>query len=118
MYDSFFEGDIPKALSVVDPEVVWIELFPFAGTYIGPQAIKEVFERVLDEFESYEMTFDCFIEDNDLVVVLGNYKVKRKNVDDIFEAHFVHAFWVSDDKVVKYEQFTDTAKAIRTLKLT
>jgi ketosteroid isomerase-like protein len=111
MYDSFSEGDIPKALSVVDPKVEWVEKFPYPGTYVGPDALRAVFEKVVREFDRYEMTFDRFIESNDVVVVIGDYRVHKKDADRDVESRFVHAFWIDHGKVIRYEQFLDTYAA-------
>ncbi len=109
-YDSFAAGDIPRAVSVLHPEVEWIELFPFAGTYRGRAAILELFERVREQHDVYEMTFDEWIEGDDVLVVLGDYRVRRRGASATFESRFAHVFWVEDGLIVKYEQLTDTGR--------
>jgi ketosteroid isomerase-like protein len=112
-YDSFAAGDMEGAVSVMSPDVEWIELFPFAGTYHGADAIRELFVKVADTHDDYDMTFDEWIVDDDRVVVVGNYRVHRKGADEYFESRFVHVFWVQGGKIVKYEQITDTGQAAK-----
>lgn len=111
MYDGFGEGDIERAVSVVDANVEWVELFPFPGTYVGRDALLELFERVSAEFDHYEMDFDEWLVDDGRVAVLGTYRVRRRGRPDVFESRFVHVFWVSDGRVRRYEQITDTRTA-------
>ena len=111
MYDGFGAGDIPRAVSVVHPDVEWIEMFPYRGIYRGAQQLRDLFERVADDFDVYEMTFDEWVADGDRVVVLGSYRVGRKGRLGVFESRFVHVFWVRNEQVVKYEQITDTRTA-------
>ena len=111
MYERFGAGDIPGAVSVVDPSVEWVELFPYPGTYLGVEALLGLLERVANDFDSYEMDFDEWVVDGDRVVVLGSYRVRRKGRDDVFESRFVHVFWCEDGRVRRYEQVTDTRNA-------
>jgi ketosteroid isomerase-like protein len=110
-YDGFAEGDIPRAVSVMHPHVEWLELFPFAGDYHGVEEIQRLLQRVTDAYESYEMQVTDWIDGGEVVVVLGDYRCRRKGDADAFESRFCHVFWVEDGKIVKYEQITDTGMA-------
>ena len=99
MYEGFAQGDIERAVSVVHPDVEWVELFPYAGTYVGSKALLELLERVSRDFDLYDMQFDEWVIDGERVVVLGSYRVRRRGRDDIFESRFVHVFWVEDGRV-------------------
>lgn len=111
MYDGFAAGDISRAVSVVHPDVEWIEMFPYEGVYRGQDALLALFERVSQDFDRYDMSFDDWIVDSERVAVLGRYRVRRKGRTDIYESRFVHLFWVQQGKVVKYEQVCDRRTA-------
>jgi ketosteroid isomerase-like protein len=111
LYRSFEEGDLDAALELIDPDVNWVEQFPYPGTYRGRAALRNVFETVIREFDKYEMNFHRFVESDDLVVVLGDYRVHKTGCTRDVESSFVHAFWVRDATVVRYEQWLDTAHA-------
>ena len=111
MYDGFAQGDIERAVSVVHADVEWVELFPYPGTYVGAEALLELLERVAGDFDLYDMEFDEWVVDDDRVVVLGSYRVRRRGRSEIFESRFVHIFWVENGQVRRYEQVTDTRTA-------
>jgi ketosteroid isomerase-like protein len=111
LYQSFKAGDLDTSLAVIDPEVEWVEQFPYPGTYRGREALRNVFETVIREFDRYEMTFHRFVESDDIVVVLGDYRVHKKGAARDVECSFVHSFWIRDGAVVRYEQWLDTAHA-------
>ena len=111
MYGAFKEGDLNRALSMVDPQVEWIERFPYEGTFIGRDALRTVFETVISEFDRYDMEFHHFLESDNLVVVLGRYRVHKIGAPRDVESSFVHAFWLRDGSVTRYEQWLDTALA-------
>jgi ketosteroid isomerase-like protein len=111
MYDGFAEGNIARAVSVVHPDVEWIELFPYEGTYRGRDALVALFERVSGDFDRYDMSFDEWVVGSECVAVLGSYRVSRRGRDGVYESRFVHLFWVRDGQVVKYEQVCDRKTA-------
>ena len=111
MYDGFAEGDIARAVSVVHPDVEWIEMFPYEGVYRGRDALLALFERVSQDFDLYDMSFDEWVVDRECVAVLGRYRVRRKGRSAVYESRFVHLFWLEDGRVVKYEQVCDRRTA-------
>lgn len=111
MYEGFAAGDVDRAVSVVHPDVEWVEMFPYRGVYIGADAPLELLAKVSADFDLYEMDFDEWVVEAGRVVVLGSYRVRREGRPDVFESRFVHVFWVEDGLVRRYEQITDTRSA-------
>jgi hypothetical protein len=95
-------------MSFIDPRVEWVEQFPYPGTYRGRGQLRAVFEKVLREFDDYGMEFFHFVTSDKLVVVLGAYEVRKNALSRYVQTTFVHAFWLSDSVVVRYEQWLDT----------
>ena len=79
----------------VAPDVSWTEAagFPYAGTYIGYEAILEnVFERLATEWE----------------VAFGTYSGTYKQTGRSFNARVVHLWELVQEKIVRFEQFVDS----------
>lgn len=110
-YDANDRGDMDGMLAVLADDAEWTEMagFPCAGTYVGPDEIfKNVFARLADEWDGYTAKITELIDGGDTIVGLGSYSGTHKQTGKSFEARVAHVWRVSGDKVVKFEQFTDT----------
>jgi len=113
MYQGLATGDIPAALNQLDPGIEWIEAegFPYAGTYRGPQAVLEgVFARLGGEWDGFAAVPDLIVSEGAQVVARGWYSGTYKATGRSFRARFVHWFEVAGDRIVRFEQVTDTVK--------
>ncbi|MBI1852020.1 MAG: nuclear transport factor 2 family protein [Planctomycetes bacterium] len=118
-YEAFARGDVAAALAVLAPDASWTEAegFPYAGTYVGPDAIlKGVFMRLGTEWEGYAAVPHEFVAQRDTVVSLGTYSGKFKATGKKFSAPFAHVWTFRNGKVVRFRQYTDTAVVQRALK--
>ena len=119
LYEAFACGDVPAALSLMDPGIVWNEAenFPYAdrNPYIGPMAVAEgVFMRLATEWEKFEAIPDEFLDAGDTVVVLGHYKAAAYlRTGTALNAQFAHVWRLRDGKITAFQQYTDTAQAAR-----
>ena len=118
MYDAFANGDLPQVLDAMDPRIEWneAESFPYAdgNPYIGPQAVVDgVFTRLGNEWEYWSIATDEFLDAGDTVVVTGRYDGVYKKTGARVRAQFAHVWWLRDGKVVKFQQYTDTAQVAR-----
>jgi ketosteroid isomerase-like protein len=112
VYDAFGKGDIPAVLGAMDPQVEWREAdgFPYAGTYVGPDAVLQgVFMRLGSEWDGFRAEPDEVLDAGDTVVGLGYYSGRYKATGKEFRAQFAHVFKLRDGKIVKFQQYTDTA---------
>lgn len=117
-YQVLATGDVPTFLGLLDDNVEWTEAagFPYAGTYHGPQAILEgVFARLGREWDDFKIDPNQLVADGDAVVVIGTYSGTYKSTGKSFSARFAHAFTVKDDKIVQFEQITDSAEVNKAL---
>ena len=95
------------------PETRWTEAagFPYAGTYIGLEAIKHnVFERLISEWIDYNASAEHFVSDGADVVVLGVYSGTYRLTGRFMKSRFAHHWTLADDKVVSFEQYVDSHK--------
>jgi ketosteroid isomerase-like protein len=112
LYDDFGKGDIPAVLGAMDPQIEWKEAdgFPYPGTYVGPDAVLQgVFMRLGTEWDGYQAVADEVLDAGDTVVGLGHYSGRYKATGKEFRAPFAHVFRLRDGKIVRFQQYTDTA---------
>ena len=114
IYEAFATGNIPYVLGVFDPQIEWNEsenfIYP-SGPYIGPQAILEgVFARLGGDWDGFSATPEEIVGAGETVVSFGRYRGTLKQTGVAVNAQFVHVFKFKDGKVVKFQQYTDTAQ--------
>lgn len=117
-YDLFARGDF--ASLPFDHQIEWIESrvegIPWGGTHHGSEAvIKEVFEPVLDKFGNFHLQCDQFLEAGDQVIVTGRFLGRGKDTGNELNARFAHLWTMRNGKVVRFENFTDSANWLQAL---
>jgi uncharacterized protein len=115
-YDALRRGDVPTFLSLLDAEVEWTEAerFPYySGTWHGPQAIvKGLFEPLGRDWSSFAVNAEHFVTEGDEVVSLGRYVGTHRGSGRSVTAAFAHHWTVRVEKIVRFVQYTDTAKIL------
>lgn len=89
----------------------WTEAkgFPYAGTYIGFEAIvQNVFDRLATEWTDYKFTPEGYLSDGNRVIAFGTYSGTRKSTGKYFEARVAHLWVLSNGKIIRFEQFVDS----------
>lgn len=115
MYAAFGRGDIPFVIGALDPDVEWWEaenfIYADRNPYIGPQAVLEgVFARIGNEWEGFTVTPQDVLDAGDTVVGHGYYAGKYRRTGRDVRAQFAHVFSFRNGKVVRFQQYTDTAQ--------
>ena len=75
-YEGPSEENGKHLLAALAPDAEWIEAagFPYAGTYVGPEAIiANVFQRLATEWIDYRAEVASYVEEGDQVVAFGFY---------------------------------------------
>ncbi len=119
LYDAVARGDVPTVLAGLDANVEWTEAagFPYAGTYIGPDAVlNNVLARIGTDWDGYTITPQDFIDGGEQVVVPGLYAGTYKATGKSFEAEFAHIWSLRDGKVIRFHQYVDSALVQEALK--
>jgi ketosteroid isomerase-like protein len=115
MYEAFGRGDIATVLGALDPDVEWWEAENFIyadnNPYIGPQAVLQgVFARIGGEWENFSVSPREVLDAGETVVGHGYYAgIFRANGRGV-RAQFAHVFTFRNGKVVRFQQYTDTAQ--------
>lgn len=114
-YQAIGRGDIPFVLGVFDPQIEWNEaenfIYAEGNPYVGAQAILSgVFGHLVAEWDQFRATPEQILDAGETVVSLGRYTGTYKATGVAVNAQFVHVFTLRDGKVVKFQQYTDTAQ--------
>jgi ketosteroid isomerase-like protein len=117
-YAAFGRNDPSVLFAAMDSAISWNEAegYPLAdrNPYVGPQAVGEgVFAPLLAAIDNFTVAPSTFIDGGDHVVVLGRYSGTMKNGGARLDAPFCHVFRFHGEKVVMFQQYTDTAQWAR-----
>lgn len=112
MYEAFGRGDVPFVLERLAPEVEWIETeaqsIPTNGRSSTPEEVlQNVFAKVPEHFETFELRPELWIEKGEDVVVTGRVRARTRSGRDL-DAPYAHVFTLRDGKVTRNDNFHDT----------
>lgn len=121
MYEAFAKGDIPSIIAALDPQVEWWEaenfIYADKNPYVGPNTVLQgVFLRIVDEWENFTVSPIDILDTGDTVVGRGCYSGTYKKNGERIKAQFAHFFTFRNEKVVKFQQYTDTAQFLQAVK--
>jgi uncharacterized protein len=74
---------------------------------------ERVFGRLLAAIDGFAAVPATFIDGGDDVVVLGRYGGTMKSGGARMDAQFCHVYRFRDDKIVSFQQYTDSAQWAR-----
>jgi len=112
-YAAMGRGDIPSAIGILDPNVIWNEADGFVyadkSPYIGVDAVLTgLFARLGGEWDGFSAVPTEIVDGGETVVALGRYGGTYKATGVKVDAQFVHVFKFKDGKVANFQQYTDT----------
>lgn len=113
-YDGFAKGDVEPLLALLDENVEWYEAehvtyWP-GGAFTGPQAVLEgVIGRIPQDFENFTIDVQRLLPSGDTVVAEARYRATSTTATGKpLDAQVVHVWDFRGDKVVRWQQYTDT----------
>jgi uncharacterized protein len=115
MYAAFGRGDIAAVIAALDPKVEWREaenfIYADGNPYVGPDAVLQgVFMRIGAEWDGFAVSPDGVLDAGDTVIGHGYYSGTYRQNGKKARAQFAHFFDFRDGKVVRFQQYTDTAQ--------
>lgn len=115
MYAAFAKGDVPTVLGAMDPKIEWSEaegvIYDVGKPFVGPDAVVQgVFARIPQDFDNFTVTPSNYIDGGDTVVVEARYRGTAKATGKPLDAQVAHVFEFRDGKVIRFQQYTDTAQ--------
>lgn len=113
-YDGFAKGDVGPLLGLLAEDVEWYEAehvtyWP-GGPFRGPQAVIEgVFARIPQDFTDFRIDLTRILGIGDTVVVEARYRATSAAATGRpLDAQVAHVWDFRDDKVIRWQQYTDT----------
>lgn len=106
-------GDLDALRATLAPDVEWTEMagFPLAGTYRTPEGVtSRVMERLAAEWDDWAVHDGTYVTEGENVVVLARYTAVNKATGKAIDVRVAHHFTVRGGRIVRFEQFVDTAK--------
>lgn len=111
-YEGNAEDNAKHLLEALAPDAVWTEAagFPYAGTYMGPQAImSHVFQRLATEWVDYQARVHTYLADGDKVAAFGVYAGTYRATGKAMQASFAHLYRLEHGRIVSMQQYVDSA---------
>ena len=112
---STYEGksgeNVTRLLDSLTADTVWVEAegFPYAGTYVGPDAIiANVFRRLATEWIDYTAEAANYVEEGEQIVAFGVYSGTFKASGRAMRASFAHHSTFKDGKIARMIQYVDS----------
>ena len=114
-YEDFAKGDVPAVLAVLHEDIRWSEAEgnPLwqGSPAIGPQQVLEqVFMRIMQDYEGFTITVHRLVGLEDTVVMEGRYTGSGRASGRPLDAQVAHVWDFEDGKVVRFQQYADTAQ--------
>lgn len=118
-YNANAAGDLAGMLAPFSDDIRWTEAagFPYAGTYVGPDAVVAgVFGRIGAEWDPFTVDIDDIYDGGTdgsglgTVFAIGTYSGTYRSTGRSFVARVVHVWRIENNLLVAFEQFTDTAE--------
>ena len=112
VYTALSVGDVPKVLGSMHPQVQWTVSagYKYGGIYRSPDAVlQNVLSKIPQDFESFSIDIERLLEAGNVVVMQGNYVAQGKATGKSVRAAVVHVLEISDGKIVRFDQYVDSA---------
>src|SRR5438445_3799 len=119
-YEAFNSGDLDRAETLFDPDVVWhtwIVPGPGGGTYRGHAGIRELWSEARNVFGDFRNEPERLIAAGDRMVAFIRVRGRGKGSGVEVEARIAHVLTFRDDKVVRVDSYEDRDEALRAVGL-
>lgn len=117
-YEGSSEDNGSNLMAVLHPDVEWTEAegFPYAGTYVGVDALMAgVFVRLGSEWIDYRADVHTYLADGDRVAAFGVYSGTYKATGKSMRAAFAHLYEIQDGQIRRMNQYVDTVMVAKAL---
>jgi uncharacterized protein len=108
-----WDPEMKTLLDLYDDDVEWhvpdMEDVRLSGRRRGREAVKEFFSTVAEDYDVLRFEPREYIAEGDKVVVVGNYAWRVRATGKEFSSDFAQVYTVREGKIVKFDEFMDTA---------
>jgi ketosteroid isomerase-like protein len=118
-YEAINRGDHDAFLQILDPAIEWKvpDRAPFAGTYHGHEAVKELLKTYLEAFDELRMEPEEFFEAGDQTVAFIRETARGRGSGVEVEIRVGHLLTMQEGKAVRFEYFPEREKALEAVGL-
>jgi ketosteroid isomerase-like protein len=114
LYGAYGRRDMETLIKGFAPDIAWHAHgragdFPGLGPRKGLDQLREFFHLVTTNVDFSAFSPNEFYADKDKVFVLGHYAMTVKKTGHHFASDFVHVMTFKDGRIVKFDEFLDTA---------
>jgi ketosteroid isomerase-like protein len=116
IYRAFARADMASVLAAFDAGIEWRlaegHIYaPEGGAFHGVREVAEqFFARLGPEWENFVVAPARMHEAGDTIIVEGRYTGQHKRTGNLLDAQFCHLWTLRDDKVIRFQQYMDTAQ--------
>lgn len=118
-YEAFNKGDIDAVLGIFADDIRWegpnTDGVPMSGVHEGKQAVAQALGRIGEDFESFDVSPDEFVEQDDTIVVLSHVTAKAKETGEDLKLPGAEIWRMSDGKGQRVQSLLDTAATLKAL---
>lgn len=113
-YDAIKRRDINAVLGTLADDVDWKfdgpTSIPFAGQYIGREAVSKFFSIIRQTVEVQKFCVEQIIVDNETVIVLGNEHFVVTATGKEWATEWVQVFKAENGLIARFREYSDTAQ--------
>lgn len=113
LYDAFALRDAPTIRRLFHPDIEWVqnEGFPGGGRHVGADAVlNDVFATFRAEWAEWKAVVTQWLDAGATVIAIGEYRGTHKATGKSTVAAFAHVYDLREGRIVRFRQYTDTAK--------
>lgn len=112
-YEAFGRGDIETVLAAFDEQIEWWSAEN--STYwqgrplVGPEAVAQgIFQRIAADTTDFRVNVHRIVGCGDTVLAQGRYTGTWNATGRPLDAQFAHVWNFQGERVVRFQQYTDT----------
>lgn len=111
-YRTFGNNEFEAFFALFEDNFEWnvLDGLPFGGRYRGRDEVMGVFKQIQDDWETFTLDIDRFIDGGDTIVAIGRYEATHGTTGEDMTAPFAHVLDIDDGKIQRYQQYTDTTQ--------
>ena len=113
-YDAVNRGDHEAMIQILDPAIEWKapDRTPFAGTYHGHEAVRELLNTYLEAFDDLHLEPEEFFDADDRIVVFVRESARGRVSGVEVQIRVGHLWTMREGKPVGFEYFPEREKAL------
>ena len=121
LYEHFAQKDDAGIRQILDKNIIWNQMkgFPGGGQFTGIATVMaKVFGGFRKDWDNWTATITRYIDIGDGVIAIGYYEGVYSDTGKYMKADFACEYKIQLEKIVAFQQYTDTFIIARAMGLT